>query len=347
MGTMKYAIILFNLGGPDKLESVKPFLFNLFNDKAIIGAPNPIRFLIAKLISTSREKTAQEIYSHINGKSPILEETIAQKEALEKLLAKNDKKNSYKCFITMRYWHPRAENVINEVKKYQPDKIILLPLYPQFSTTTSNSSILEWQKKAKKLNLNCDTTTICCYPKEDSFIKSHVDLIKKSLKKLKSKNYRILFSAHGLPQKIIDKGDPYEWQVRETTNKIVKELNIKNLDYVNCFQSKVGPLKWLEPSTETETIRAGKDKKSLILIPIAFISEHSETLVELDIEYKELADDNHVKEYIRVPTLSVNKYFIESLANLVKKSLTKDDDFYQERICPANFCACYKLQNQE
>jgi ferrochelatase len=346
MANMKIAVILFNLGGPDKLESVKPFLFNLFNDKAIITAPNPFRFLIAKLISSKREKTAQEIYSHLNGKSPILEETLAQKTALEKELIKNDNKNSYKCFIAMRYWHPRAEDVIKEVKKYKADKIILLPLYPQFSTTTSNSSINEWQEEAKKQNLKTATITICCYPKDDLFIKAHTDLIKKHLKKIKNKNYRILFSAHGLPQKIIENGDPYEWQIRETTHKIIKELNIKNLDYINCFQSKVGPLKWLEPSTETEIIRAGKDKKSLILVPIAFISEHSETLVELDIEYKELADANKVKEYIRIPTLSVNKYFISSLANLVKNSLKTNNEFYRERVCPANFCKCYKLMNE-
>ena len=214
------AVILFNLGGPDELTSVKPFLFNLFNDKAIIGAPQPIRYLLAKLISNRRNETAKEIYSLIPGcKSPILEETEAQRLALEKNLG-----TDYKCFIAMRYWHPFASETAKKVKEYNPDQIILLPLYPQFSVTTSNSSIKDWYKQAKKVGLNKSTKTICCYPNTDDFVSAHVELIKKQLKKVKNKNYRILFSAHGLPQKIIDQGDPYQWQVEQSTLAIVKKL---------------------------------------------------------------------------------------------------------------------------
>jgi ferrochelatase len=149
----KKAVILFNLGGPDSQEAVKPFLFNLFNDKAIISAPNPIRYFLAKFISSKREKTAQEIYSHIGGKSTINDETIAQKDALEKIL--NDKgSDAYKVFICMRYWHPFADKVVLDVKDYNPDEIILLPLYPQLSTSTSQSSIDDWNKNTKKIYLD-------------------------------------------------------------------------------------------------------------------------------------------------------------------------------------------------
>ncbi len=344
---MKVAVVLFNLGGPDKLDSVKPFLFNLFNDKAIIGAPNPIRFLLAKLISSRREKTAQEIYEHLGGKSPILEETEAQRKLLEDLLNGSKTQKSlkkatkFKCFITMRYWHPFAEETVNQVKKFKPQKIILLPLYPQFSTTTSASSFEDWHKHSKKAGLAVNTTEICCYPHHPDFIAAHVTQIKNTLKKLPKKPYRILFSAHGLPQKIIDKGDPYQWQVEYSTAHIVEQLKIKDLDYRICYQSKVGPLKWLEPSTETEIENAAKDKVTLVIVPIAFVSEHSETLVELDIEYRELAEEHGLKNYYRVPTLSANKKFIENLANLCISKLGGKKDFYSERICPNNFCKCF------
>ena len=174
----KRAVILFNLGGPDKPESVKPFLFNLFNDKAIISAPNPIRFLLAKLISSNREKTAKDIYSFLGGKSPILDETKQQSEKLEnKLNRESDDK--YRVFISMRYWHPFSHDIIGDVKKFEPDEVILLPLYPQFSTSTTQSSIDDWMKTAKKHSFDKPTATICCYPFEDNFINSHVTLINK------------------------------------------------------------------------------------------------------------------------------------------------------------------------
>lgn len=338
----KTAIILFNLGGPDSLEAVKPFLFNLFYDKAIISAPNPMRFFIAKLISSKREKTAKDIYAHIGGKSPILEQTNAQSYALQVILNQSGS-GGYKTFVCMRYWLPFADDVAKQVKEYSPDEIILLPLYPQFSTATSQSSIDDWHKNAKKAGLNVPTKAICCYPMEESFIQSHLNLINKAIEKIEHKeNIRILFSAHGLPQKIIDKGDPYQWQVEQGAKQIAEKINIENLDWNVCYQSRVGPLKWITPSTDDEIKRAGKDGKSVILVPIAFISEHSETLVELDIEYKHLADNNNVKEYIRVPTLSVEKDFIKSLANIClnisdNAKLCSNEG---KRICPNEFSKC-------
>lgn len=339
---MKTAVILFNLGGPDSLQAVKPFLFNLFYDKAIISAPNPMRYFIAKLISSRREKTAKEIYAQIGGKSPIVEQTKSQSDALQEILNQSGSKK-YKTFVCMRYWHPFAEDIAKEVKQYSPDEIILLPLYPQFSTATTQSSIDDWHNNAKKIGIDTPTKAICCYPMEKSFIQSHLNLINKAIDQIEDKNnIRILFSAHGLPQKIIDKGDPYQWQVEQGAKKIAEKLNIENLDWNVCYQSRVGPLKWITPSTEDEIQRAGKDGKSVILVPIAFISEHSETLVELDIEYKHLADENNVKKYIRVPTLSVEKDFIKSLANICFNisNSTKPCSNEGEKICPNKFSKC-------
>jgi ferrochelatase len=328
----KTAVILMNLGGPDKLSSVKEFLFNLFYDKAIITLPNPFRWILAKFISGKREKTAQEIYQRIGGSSPILAVTKRQAEILEEEL--NKQKDNFKVFVSMRYWHPFASEVIKDLEEFAPDEIILLPLYPQYSTTTSKSSIDEFTQLLKKSNLNkIKIKSICCYYQNPNFIKAHVDLIKKETLKIKDK-FRILFSAHGLPEYIIKAGDPYQWQVEQTVNQILKELN-QDLDYVVCYQSKVGSLKWITPSTEEELEKAAKEDISVVIVPIAFVSDHSETLVELDIEYKELFEKNSNKTYIRVAALNENKDFILSLVDQVLEKT-------QVRKCPKEFCKCFK-----
>ena len=344
---MKKAVILFNLGGPDKLENVEPFLFNLFYDPAILNLPKFIRYPLAKLISNRRAPIAKKIYEELGGASPILKLTIEQSNSLENKLNKEDKKNEYKCFIVMRCWHPRAENVINEVKNFNPEEVILLPLYPQYSAATSGSSIKEWHDVCKKNNYKIKTSTICCYPTETSFINAHIDEIHKRTKDLK--NYKIIFSAHGLPEKNIKNGDPYQWQVEQSVNQIVKKMNIKNLDWILSYQSRVGPLKWIGPSTEDVIVENSKIGKKIVLVPIAFVSEHSETLVELDIEYKELADKNGCVEYIRIPALGVNVNFISSLFNLVinkeYNKLTKN--LYPPKIqCPGNFKKCPCLNHE-
>ena len=257
----KTAIILYNLGGPDKLSSVKSFLFNLFYDKAIINLPNPIRWIIAKIISTKREKYSQEIYIKIGEKSPILDITKKQAALLENTLNKENS-YSYKTFVSMRYWHPFAKNVIKDVEKFLPDKIILIPLYPQYSITTTKSSIDEFEELFKSSFLKkIPRKTICCYFKNKNFIKAHVDLIKNSIKNIKG-NFKILFSAHGLPEYVIKSGDPYQWQVEQTVLNILKELG-DDIDHVICYQSKVGRLKWIGPSTEEELMKAATEKKLL------------------------------------------------------------------------------------
>ncbi len=347
----KTAVVLFNLGGPDKLSSVRNFLFNLFNDKAIINLPQPLRFLLAKLISSRRDLKAQEIYKQIGGKSPLLDITISQADSLQRELSFY---GDFKVFVAMRYWHPFALETSAKVKEYKPDSLILLPLYPQFSSTTSASSINDflenYQPKNEKVKI------ICCYPESPEFIKSHGLLLKQTLEKIplnQQEKVRILFSAHGLPMSVINRGDPYVFQVQLTATKIIsclrdlqKHSNFK-IDSQVCFQSKVGPLKWTSPSLEQELRRAAHDKKIPVILPIAFTSDHSETLVELDLEYKELAHSLGIEEYHRVPALNINGHFIKSLAEICLNSLNdKISEPVQSnlslglRVCPKNFRLC-------
>lgn len=337
----KLAIILFNLGGPDKLSSVKPFLFNLFYDPAIIRYSKPLRWIIAKIISFLRNKKAQEIYSFIGGKSPILQQTEAQKDALTKKLA-HYLNVDFTIFTCMRYWHPMSREVAKKVQEYKPTEIILLPLYPQFSTTTTASSIKEFKRWFPDETLAL-IKTICCYPINEEFIEAHILLIQKSLEKLANNNFRLLFSAHGLPVKIIKSGDPYQWQVEQTVKAVIAKLAIANLDYKVTYQSRVGPMEWLKPNTEDEIKIAGLQKKALIIVPIAFVSEHSETLVELDIEYRNIANKYQI-QYIRVPALQVNDIFIDSLAKMVLNIAAVSSELVGssnlKRICPPQFSSC-------
>jgi ferrochelatase len=241
----------------------------------------------------------------------------------------------------MRCWHPRAETVINDVKNYNPDEVILMPLYPQYSAATSGSSIKEWKDICKKNNFKAKTSTICCYPTDDNFILAHKNEILKKINNLE--NYKLIFSAHGLPEKNIKNGDPYQWQVEQSVNKIVKALNINNLDWILSYQSRVGPLKWIGPSTEDVIIENSKLEKHIVLVPIAFVSEHSETLVELDIEYKELADKNGCKNYTRVPALGTNENFIKAMSELIikKEEYNFNNKLYPPKVrCPNNFKKC-------
>lgn len=309
---MKIAVVLFNLGGPDKSENIKPFLRNLFKDPAIIDLPNPLRAFVAWLISTTRAPKAKPLYDLMGGFSPLLENTNAQKDALEKILKAKFPKDEIKIFIAMRYWHPLSDECAKQVGEFAPDKTILLPLYPHYSITTTGSSIKEFKKFYKK-----STIDILDYPKMSGFIASNVKNIMEEWDKLGNpQKVRILFSAHGLPQKIVDAGDPYEKQINETA-KAIKEILPPFFETKVCFQSKVGPLKWLEPSTPDEIIRASRDKIGIIICPIAFVSDHIETLVELDVEYMEMCHELGVPFMGRSKTVSCDKDFIEGLANLV------------------------------
>ena len=339
---MKKAVILFNLGGPDNPDAVEPFLFNLFNDPAIISLPTILRYPLAKFISKRRTPVAKAIYAEMGGKSPILEETQAQANAIEKNL--ESEKDEYKCFIVMRCWKPRAADTIKKVKNFNPDQIILLPLYPQYSNATSGSSIMEWQETCKKEKLTTETKIICCYPTEKDFILSYASLIKEKIDLEKLDEITIIFSAHGLPENKIKKGDPYQWQVEQSVKKLIKELSIKNLNYILSYQSRVGPLKWIGPSTENVIIEEAKKQKIIVVVPVAFVSEHSETLVELDIEYKKLAEKNGSKEYIRIPAVSVNQDFINSLKSSILQAV-RGKKFTSSIICLDKFKKCPRLND--
>ncbi len=342
----KRAVILFNLGGPDGPDAVQPFLFNLFNDPAIISLPNPFRWFLAKTISKRRAPIAREIYGHIGGKSPLLEETQAQADALEALLNGPGKPET-RVFICMRYWHPMSAETAKAVAAFGPDQIIELPLYPQFSTTTSASSLKDWRRAAAAAGIKASSKAACCYPTAPGFIGAAADLVAKGIETARTAGEpRVLFSAHGLPKKVIAKGDPYQWQVEQTAAAVVDELTkrgISGFDPVVCYQSQVGPLEWIGPATEDEIARAGADKVPLVVVPIAFVSEHSETLVELDIEYREVADHAGVPLYHRVPTVSNAPGFIEALAEIVEttgEKVARTCHPSGGRICPAEWRGC-------
>ena len=341
----RLAVVLFNLGGPDRPESVQPFLFNLFNDPAIINLPQPLRWAIAKLISTRRAPVAQKIYEELGGGSPLLANTEAQAGALQEAVSANGNGAAeLRCFIAMRYWHPLTEQTVAEVQTWKPDRILLLPLYPQYSTTTTESSIRAWRQAAAKAGLSVPTATVCCYPVLDGFVAASAGLLRQTLHSMEDgMRPRVLFSAHGLPQKVIDRGDPYQYQVEQTAAAIVAALPEEDIDWTVCYQSRVGPLAWIKPYTEDEIQRAGKDGVPLIVMPIAFVSEHSETLVELDIEYRELAKEAGVPGYERVPTVSSDPVFIGGLAKLIDEMGRSADDIRTAggaRICPADRQCC-------
>ena len=335
---MKTAIILFNLGGPDGPDAVKPFLFNLFNDPAIIRLPQPLRWLVAKLIAGRRTPTAQMIYRQMGGRSPILSNTEAQARALEAALGPD-----FKCFIAMRYWRPRAGEQVAAVKAWSPDRVLLLPLYPQYSTTTTGSSVAEWQREATRAGLAVPTIGLCCYPANPGFVAAVVGRVRSGLGQFGAVKPRVLFSAHGLPKKIVDAGDPYQGQVEQSVAAALASLALPDLDWRICYQSRVGPMEWIGPSTEAEVIRAGAGGVPLLVVPIAFVSEHSETLVELDIEYRELAQHKGVPAYVRVPTVDADAHFIAGLADEARRALASDRAVCSgegRRICPPDRVGC-------
>lgn len=314
-GGRKTAVVLFNLGGPDSLDAVKPFLFNLFSDPAIIGAPAPIRWLLARYISAKRAPTARGIYQMLGGRSPLVPETEAQARALEHVLG-----HGFKCFIAMRYWHPFTHEAVEAVKEWGADEVVLLPLYPQFSGTTTGSSVKEWKKRAAEQGLNVPTRMACCYPDQPGLVAAMADLARAGHEEASAAGRpRILFSAHGLPKSVIDKGDPYQAQVEMTAAAVARATGIADLDWAICYQSRVGPQEWIGPSTEAELERAGRDGVPVVVVPVAFVSEHSETLVELDIEYREKADHLGIPAYVRVPALGCHPLFIRGLADVIHR----------------------------
>lgn len=340
MARRKTAVILLNLGGPHEGKDVRPFLFNLFNDPAIIGAPGPVRTALAWLISTTREKSARENYDKMGGGSPLLPETQAQADALDAALQAADRDTEWKLFIAMRYWTPLIAETAEAVRQWGPDDVVLLPLYPQFSTTTTESAFLEWDRQ----QVDVPTWKPCCYPLDDGFVEAHAELIRQTCRNahVDPARTRLLFSAHGLPERTIARGDSYQWQVEQTAAAVaarVPELQ----DWQVCYQSRVGPLKWIGPSTEEAIEHCARDGRDILLTPIAFVSEHIETLVELDDEYRELADEQGIANYVRVPALGTQPHFIDALRDVVISARRADVGVVPpgcQKLCPNAFGRC-------
>jgi ferrochelatase len=343
----RVAVVLFNLGGPDSPEAIRPFLLNLFLDPAILRVPFFVRPFLARVIARARVKPATENYALLGGRSPLLGLTEEQAAALEAALPDLDAK----CFIAMRYWHPFSLEAARAVKAWQPDRIVLLPLYPQFSTTTTGSSLTAWREAAVKAGLMARTTTICCYPVSTEYADATAALVRASYAKARAEldpsvPLRILFSAHGLPEVIIQGGDPYQWQVEQTTAAVLESMQRtsgRSYDHAICYQSRATPQKWIDPSTESEIERAAHDKAAVLVVPIAFVSEHTETLVELDVEYRELAEKVGVPGYFRVPTQNSDPGFIASLAGMVRRALGADRGLCSGsagRLCGADRKGC-------
>lgn len=315
----KVAVILFNQGEPDCLDAVKPYIFNKFYDPALLTVANPFRWMMAKSIAHQSAPKARNIFRKSRDK-PLLMNDIQNKQIKLDAYLSELSNDEFKCFSFMRYWKPFAKEILDEVKEFLPDEIILVPLYPQYSITTTGSALIEWNRQVKKKKIEIPFRVIKDYPENDFFIDSIVDLINEKLKSIKLNDYRLLFSAHGIPKRTIESGDPFQSQVEKTTVAIQKKLHKLELDIVTCYQRLIGPLEQQGPLIEDEIERAGSDNKNIIIVPISFISECSETLVELDIKYKEVAEKEGIKDYIRINTVQDNDQFILGLANLIMEN---------------------------
>jgi ferrochelatase len=316
--TERTAIVLLNLGGPDTMEAVEPFLFNLFSDPDIFKLPLG-RFTqkpFARLFSKRRAKAASQAYSAIGGKSPLLDNTLAQAKALAEALRDTD---GFDVHVCMRYWHPLTDEVVGRLQTEGYSRVLLLPLYPQYSTTTTGSSYNEFLRQCHKADYHPALYLIESWYDNSSYQQAVADCIRSAATAMADPDparIELLFSAHGLPQKVVDRGDPYEMQVRATYKALCDRLGWPNTTL--CYQSRVGPLQWLRPYTE-EVIRelGGRGAKQVLVYPIAFVSDHSETLFELGIEYAKLARESGVGSYAVVPALNDHPLLIRALKELV------------------------------
>ena len=321
MSKEKTCIVMMNMGGPGSIEDVEPFLFNLFMDPGIIDIPlgKLFRPLIAGRISRKRAITAKGYYEKIGGKSPLLGITLDQASALEEILSE---KGNFSTFVAMRYWHPFTEEAIQKILSHAVESIVLLPLYPQYSRATSGSSLNEfyrlWKKQGKK---NIKIIAIENWHDHGGYIKSWAEQIENAADSFGDETPHLIFSAHGIPQKMVDAGDPYRKQTEETVNLIIKTLKWAGPWHLT-YQSRVGPVKWLEPATEDVIKMLGaKAATGILMVPISFVSDHSETLYEMDILYRDMASKAGVKNFKRVPSLNNSHTFINALKDIVLKKL--------------------------
>ncbi|MEO8168377.1 MAG: ferrochelatase [bacterium] len=318
-------VVLLQLGGPDSLQSVQPFLYNLFCDPDIIDLPFAFLFRkrLAKYISTKRAPKVQELYKSIGGKSPILDLTNRQARALEQELRKTINANVY---VAMRYWHPMTDAVVNQLYNDGVGRIVLLPLYTHFSKTTTGSSVKEWNRILKLQNRpSLPTAVVDHYYDHPMYIDAIVGNINQTLDKVpasEKQKVHLVFSAHGTPIKLVKDGDPYSAHIRKTYEAVVQKGNF-GLAHHLCFQSKVGPQKWLEPSLDQTIERLGKENVShVVVIPVAFVSDHIETLSEINMEAREEAHELGIHYFDMMPGLNTQPLFISALADLVLRKVS-------------------------
>ncbi|BAZ46470.1 ferrochelatase [Chondrocystis sp. NIES-4102] len=333
----RIGVLLLNLGGPDNIEDVRPFLYNLFSDPEIIRLPiKALQKPLAWLISTLRASKSQENYMEIGGGSPLRKITEAQAEALETKL--KEMGQDAKIYIGMRYWHPFTSEAIAQIKKDGITKVVVLPLYPQFSISTSGSSfrVLEEMWSSDQDLKGIEYTLIPSWYNHSGYLQSMADLIKQELDKFSNPDkVHVFFSAHGVPVSYVEEaGDPYQQEIEACTRLIMETLARPN-QYTLAYQSKVGPVEWLQPYTDDALEKLGEEGiEDLVVVPISFVSEHIETLQEIDIEYREVAELAGIKNFHRVPALNTHPGFINSLANLVTESLDSRPHTFAEVTHP-------------
>lgn len=319
----RLGVLLLNLGGPEQLSDVRPFLFNLFSDPEIIRIPiAALQKPLAWIISTSRAKKSQANYQKIGGGSPLRRITEEQARALETQLRAQGE--DAKVYIGMRYWHPFTEEALAQIEKDDIEQLVILPLYPQFSISTSGSSfrLIEkiWSENPQLKPPQY--TVIADWYKEPGYLQAMTELIATEIDKCPNPDRaHVFFSAHGVPVSYVEEaGDPYQSEIEECTELIMKTLGRQN-DRSLAYQSKVGPIEWLKPYTEDAIVElAAKGVTELVVVPISFVSEHIETLEEIDIEYREIAEEAGIHTFNRVPALDTNPIFIQTLVDLVLRA---------------------------
>lgn len=327
MSEERIGVLLFNLGGPDTLDDVRPFLFNLFADPDIIRLPwRAMQKPLAWLISTQRYKKSRGYYEKIGGGSPLRKITEQQARALENALAARN--INARAYVGMRYWNPFIEEALEEIRRDRITHLVVLPLYPQFSVSTTGSS-LNWMNALSEQTRQPlpRTSVICSWEDDSNYIAAMAASVKETLGQFPDQDpsrAHIVFSAHSVPVRYIKEGDPYLDQTKRTVELIMQQLGTDR-PHTLSFQSKVGPVEWLTPATD-ETIRklAREGVSQLLLVPVSFVSEHSETLYEMDILYRDLASEAGIAHYLRVPTMNCRADFIDALADLVDRALAMD-----------------------
>ncbi|MGA7624577.1 MAG: ferrochelatase [Candidatus Acidiferrales bacterium] len=314
----RIAVVLFQLGGPDSQAAVEPFLYNLFCDPDITNFPGAFlaRKALAKLISTTRSKVVRQHYAEIGGGSPIRRLTEQQSRALEKALKPHI---PVRTMVAMRYWHPDTAEAIAVLGREPFDELVLLPLYPHYSFATTRSSLNEWKRQ---YTAKTPVKIIDHFYDHPDYIAGIVQRINEVLATLDNPDQvHLVFSAHGLPVTLVEKGDPYPKQIEETV-QLVRELGAWENPHVLCYQSKVGPQKWLQPSLTASIERLAKSGITrMLVIPIAFLTEHIETLHEINIEAREEAESLGVKEFYMMPALNDSPLLIRALADLVLRAV--------------------------